>query len=120
MRFEDLVAWQQARQLVSSVYRVTGAPPLVSDFGLSSQIQRAAVSIMTNIAEGFERQHLKEKSHFYSIARASAGEVRSLSYVIDDNYPKRADEAKQIREETIEVGKLISGLIRSTSARTKS
>ena len=78
MTFEDLETWQQARKLVNDIYSLTRMDSLSRDFGLCSQLQRAAVSIMTNIAEGFERTHLPEKLQFYNVARASAGEVRSL------------------------------------------
>jgi four helix bundle protein len=78
MTFEDLEAWQQARQLVNGVYRRTREGALSKDCGLSSQTQRAAVSIMSNVAEGFARHHLQEKLQFYNIARGSAGELRSL------------------------------------------
>jgi four helix bundle protein len=59
---------------------------IIRDYGLCSQLQRAAVSIMSNIAEGFERIHLQEKIQFYNVARASCGEVRSLLYVVEDSY----------------------------------
>ena len=117
MTFEDLEAWQQARQLVNAVYALTRAGDLSKDFRLCSQIQAAAVSIMSNIAEGFERTHLQEKIQFYNVARGSAGEVRSLLYVISDNYARSAAEADRLRESAIGVGKLVSGLLHSTEAR---
>lgn len=117
MRFEDMPVWQDARVLVSKAYKLTKVPILGKDFGLSSQIQRAAVSVMTNIAEGFERQHLQEKIQFYNIARASTGEVRSLLYVVEDNYPESASSALEIRQLAIGIGKQLSGLIKSTQAR---
>ena len=87
--FEDLEAWQQARQLVNEIYSLTRKNSSLSkDFGLTGQVQRAAVSIMSNVAEGFERTHLPEKIQFCNIARGSTGEVRSLLYVISDNYPR--------------------------------
>ena len=78
MTFEDLDAWKHARALVNRVYTLTREGDLARDFALSSQLQRAAVSIMTNIAEGFERTHVAEKIQFYNTARGSAGEVLSL------------------------------------------
>ena len=96
--FEDLEAWQQARQLVNEIYSLTRENSgLSKDFGLTGQVQRAAVSIMSNVAEGFERTHLPEKIQFYNIARGSTGEVRSLLYVISDNYPRSAPEAERLR-----------------------
>ncbi len=89
--FEDLEAWQQARQLVNEIYSLTRENSSLSkDFGLTGQVQRAAVSIMSNVAEGFERTHLPEKIQFYNVARGSTGEVCSLLYVISDNYPRSA------------------------------
>jgi len=63
---------------------------LARDFGITGQIQRASVSIMSNIAEGFERSHVQEKLQFYNVARSSSAEVRSLTYVIEDNFPTAA------------------------------
>jgi four helix bundle protein len=77
---------------VSAVYGLTRQGPLAQNFGLSGQIQRAGVSIMSNIAEGFERTHIAEKLQFYNIARGSSAEVRSLLCVIEDNFsPEGAD-----------------------------
>lgn len=80
-RFEDIVAWQGARALVREVYQATDGAAFERDYGLRNQIQRAAVSAMSNIAEGYERDSDREFRHFLSIAKASAGEVRSLLYV---------------------------------------
>ena len=117
MTFEDLESWKQARLLVNGVYSLTRQGQLARDFGLCSQIQRAAVSVMTNIAEGFERSHVAEKIQFYNTARGSAGEVRSLLYVVGDNYPGSTPVAETLRGDVINVGKLISGLIASTEKR---
>ena len=84
LKFEDLDAWGLARALVRETYQLTRRPGLDRDFGLSGQLQRAAVSIMSNIAEGFERKHKAEKSQAYNVARASCGEARSLLYVVGD------------------------------------
>jgi four helix bundle protein len=83
-RFEDLEVWRDARKLVGCVYETTGKGILSKDFGLKDQLQRAAVSIMSNIAEGFERGNRKEFIWFLNIAKASAAEVRSLAYVAYD------------------------------------
>ena len=116
--FEDLEAWQQARHLVNEIYSLTRENSSLSkDFALTDQVQRAAVSIMSNIAEGFERTHLPEKIQFYNIARGSTGEVRSLLYVISDNYSRSAQVAERLRGTAISVGKLVSGLLRSTEGR---
>lgn len=115
--FEDLEVWQQARKLVSAIYQMTLNAKLARDYGLCGQLQRAAVSIMSNIAEGFERMHLQEKIQFYNVARASCGEVRSLLYVVEDNYPLIAEQAVLLRENVVHVGKMITGLIQSTQKR---
>lgn len=117
MTFEDLEGWQKARQLVGKIYELTRQGALCRDFGLCGQLQRAAVSIMSNIAEGFERVHLPEKLQFYNVARGSAAEVRSLLYVVEDNFGGNADKAAILRVQIVTIGKLISGLIRSTGQR---
>jgi four helix bundle protein len=115
--FEQLEAWRTARELVRQGYFVFRRSPASKDFGLKDQFQRAAVSAMTNIAEGFERVHSAEKLQFYNIARASCGEVRSLSYVMIDAGYISAQEHEQILAHVAQTGKLVSGLIRSTRAR---
>ena len=117
MKFEDLESWQKARSLVNRVYTLTRTGSLAKDFGVSGQIQRAAVSFMSNVAEGFERLHLAEKLQAYNVARGSSAEVRSLLYVIEDNFSEAAREAKHIREDAVGVGKLVTGLIHSTESR---
>jgi len=117
MTFEELKCWQQARLLVRDLYQLTRQPELARDFGLCSQAQRSGVSIMSNIAEGFERSHVPEKLQFYNIARGSGAELRSLLYVVEDNYPASAMVAAQLRVAIMEVGKLVTGLIRSTEKR---
>lgn len=117
MRFEDLKAWQTARQLVRAVYGMVKHADLARDFGLRDQLQRAAVSVMTNIAEGFERTGVSEKAQFYKIARASCGEVRSLLYVVEDTLPTLAERVVELRGLSDDTGRLISGLINSTEKR---
>jgi four helix bundle protein len=117
MKFEDLDAWKESRILVNEIYSLTRVDLLARDFGLKDQIQRAAVSVMTNIAEGFERTGGPEKLHFYNIARASCGEVRSLLYVVEDNYADTSEQAVKLRDHSIHTGRLLSGLIASTQRR---
>ena len=83
-RFEDLIAWQKARTLTRSIYEVTRQGEFAKDFGLAGQMQRAAVSIMSNIAEGFERSSSAEFHQFLSTAKASSAELRSQLYVAYD------------------------------------
>jgi four helix bundle protein len=120
MTFEDLDSWNKSRALVKEIYTLCQDEKLGRDFGLRDQIQRAAVSGMTNIAEGFERTGMQEKLHFYNIARSSCGEVRSLLYVVEDNFTHLSKSAAELRKSTIDVGKLISGLIGSTYRRNAS
>lgn len=83
-RFEDVEAWRKARVLTKVIYQITSRGPWSTDFGLRDQIRRAAVSIMSNIAEGFERRGAVEFSRYLVMAKASAGEVRSQLYVALD------------------------------------
>ncbi len=105
--FEDLQVWQDTRKFVKSIYELTSLDNFKKDYGLKDQIQRAAVSIMNNISEGFERDSNKEFMRFLSYSKGSAGEVRSMLYVamdleyiskndFDDNYKNAVDIIKQI------------------------
>jgi four helix bundle protein len=117
--FEQLETWRTARELVRAAYSFFRRKPAALDFGLRDQVQRAAVSAMTNIAEGFERVHPGEKLQFYNVARASCGEVRSLSYVMLDAGYISDTEHQKLLELVAQTGRLVSGLIRSTRARTE-
>ena len=91
-QFEDIEAWQDSRVLVSTIYGLTRSTGFGRDFGLRDQIQRAAVSVMSNIAEGFERGSNKELLQFLYIAKGSVGEVRSQLYAsIDLGYIDKSD-----------------------------
>jgi len=80
-RFEDLAIWQEARRLNGEAYAALSA---CRDYFFRDQVNRAALSVMNNIAEGFERKTLKDFSRFLDIAKGSAGEVRSMTYVAED------------------------------------
>jgi len=85
--FEDLQVWQDARVFVKSIYELTSLKNFSKDFGLKDQIQRASVSIMNNISEGYERDNNREFIKFLGYSKGSAGEVRSMLYVaLDLNY----------------------------------
>jgi four helix bundle protein len=91
-RFEDIEAWQKARELVREVYKTCGEGRLSRDFGLRDQLCRAAVSAMSNIAEGFSRNSDKDFAHFLDIAKGSVLEVQSLLYVaLDVGYIAKED-----------------------------
>ena len=83
-RFEDILAWQEARKLVKEIYELTQKGSFAKDFGLRDQIQRAAVSVMANIAEGFDCESHTEFARFLGFARRSAVEVQSLLYAALD------------------------------------
>jgi four helix bundle protein len=83
-RFEDIQRWQEARKLVKMIYKLTSSGIFAKDFGLRDQIQRAAVSSMTNIAEGFDCESKAEFARFLGIARRSVVEVQSLLYAALD------------------------------------
>jgi four helix bundle protein len=105
--FEDLFVWQKSRELVKLVYAYTRKSSFSRDYGLVDQIRRAAVSIMSNIAEGFERGGKEEILYFLYIAKASCGEVRAQLYVAFDQKYINDKELK----DGIELAKYVSALI---------
>jgi len=111
--FEDLWVWQKGIELVKQVYLLTGEGKLNKDFGLRDQLQRAAVSIPTNIAEGFERSSRKEYVLFLNIAKGSAGEVRSLLRVALDIGYLEQSRYDQLRSGVLELSRYLSNQIRS-------
>jgi four helix bundle protein len=111
-QFEDLAVWQESRQLVDAVYQSTKQRAFHADFGLRDQIRRAAVSTMSNIAEGFERGSRKEFIQFLNIAKGSNGEVRSqLQVALDQKYVSDA-EFIVLRDSAILLSKKLSAFIR--------
>jgi four helix bundle protein len=115
--FENAEAWKAARELTNLVYAQCRRELLARDFGLRDQLQRAGVSVMNNVAEGWESLHVAEKRQAYNIARRSCGEVRSMSYVLLDNHFIDASEHATLVTHCVQSGKLISGLIRSLGDR---
>ena len=116
--FENTEAWKSARTLTNQVYALCRREPLAKDFGLRDQLQRAAISVMNNVAEGWETLHAAEKRQAYNYARRSCGEVRSMNYVLLDNRFISPEEQQLLLAQCIQTGKLISGLIRAVSDRT--
>ncbi len=109
-RFEDLIAWQKARELTAEIYRVTNQGEFARDFGLRNQIRDASVSIMSNIAEGFERFKPKEFHYFLSVAKSSCGEARSQLYVaFDANYLEKS-KFEELKAKAEEVSRITNGL----------
>jgi four helix bundle protein len=116
-RFEDLVAWQKARVLTAAIYQMTNVAPFAKDFALRDQMRRAAVSITSNIAEGFERGKPSEFHQFLSMAKGSCGEVRSQLYVALDAGYLSPDTFATILAQTQEVGRIIGALRASIERR---
>ena len=112
-KFEDLIAWQEARALVKSVYKLTSDGTFAKDFGMRDQIQRASVSVMTNIAEGFDCESTAEFARFLGIARRSAVEVQSLLYAALDVEHIEQDVFKSHFEQARKCKALIGGLKQS-------
>lgn len=110
-RFEDINAWQKARELTSLVYKITREREFSRDFGLKDQIRRASVSIMNNIAEGFGRHGNVEFARFLEIAKASAYEVQSCAYVALDAGYLDENARATIYASADAAASLISGLV---------
>ncbi len=109
-RFEDLIVWQKAKELVLFIYKNFKD---CKDWGFKDQIQRAALSVMNNIAEGFERRADKQFKHFLFIAKSSSAEVRSMMYVGLELAYCQQKEFEEGYARCIEISKLLAGLIRS-------
>jgi four helix bundle protein len=109
--FEDLTAWKDARIFTNKIYNLTKKFPKEELYGLTSQIRRAAVSIMSNVAEGFDRRSDKEFSNFLSIARASSSEVQNDLYIaLDLDYISQV-EFNQSYQKAKKIAKQINGLM---------
>ena len=111
-RFEDIEAWKKARELTRIIYAITAKGDFAKDYGLRDQIRRASVSVMSNIAEGFERGGNKEFRHFLSMAKGSAAEVRSQLYVAFDSGYLEESDFRTLYELAEETGRLIGGFMR--------
>jgi len=117
-RFEDLIAWQKARELTKEIYQISRLEPLNKDMGLKTQMQRAAVSIMANLAEGFERGKRTEFHQFICIAKSSCAELRSHLYVALDAGYINLDQFDFMAGKTEELSRILGGL-RSAVARQR-
>lgn len=110
-RFEDIEAWKHARMLCQEIYHVSGHGSFAKDFGLRDQIRSASVSIMSNIAEGFERSGTGEFMQFLAIAKGSAGEMRSQLYIaLDQGYLNQREFAR-LSNVANDTGKMLAGLM---------
>jgi four helix bundle protein len=109
-QFEDILAWQKAKILSLKIYSTFSGS---RDFAFKDQICRASVSIMNNIAEGFERKSDSEFKHFLFIAKGSCGEVRSMIYLASELKYICEDDYIYLMKLSIEISKIISGLIKT-------
>ena len=110
--FEDLKCWQKARTLVNAVYDVTKNRVFRQDFRLRDQLRSAAVSAMSNIAEGFARFHKKDFIRFLDISQSSSAEVKSLMYVVLDQEYASPDEVTKVQSLAVENRRTTLGLLR--------
>ncbi len=110
-KFEDIIAWQKALELCDLIYAKTNKELFSKDFGLKDQIRRASVSVVSNIAEGFERESNNQFIYFLLIAKASAGELRSQIYIAKNQNYITKEEFEELNNKVIEVGKTIGGFV---------
>jgi len=113
--FTDLIVWQKAHEMVLLIYKITEKFPHKEIYALISQIRRAAVSITSNIAEGFSRKSLKEKGQFYYMALGSNTELQNQFIIAKDLGYITKDEFDKVINGLIQINKLINGLIKSLS-----
>jgi four helix bundle protein len=118
-RFEDIDAWKKARELTKIIYEITSQGRIATDFSLRDQIRRASVSIMANIAEGFEREGNKEFRQFLAMAKGSVGEVKSLLYVALDAGLASSEQFQRIITLADEASRLLAGFLRYLKASDK-
>ncbi len=109
-KFEDIISWQKSKTLTILIYNTFKN---TRDFGFKNQIERASVSIMNNIAEGFERKSNKEFVYFLFVAKGSCGEVRSMLYLAKELNKINEKQFDEFYNLSLEISKLISGLIKS-------
>jgi four helix bundle protein len=114
--FTDLNTWKKAHQLALMIYRITEDFPKKEMFGLTSQLRRAAVSITSNIAEGFSRQSYKDKIHFYHMAQGSNTELQSQLLIARDIGYLKPDEFNKTAKQSVETHKLLNGLIKKSKS----
>ncbi len=118
-KFEELTVWQEARIFVKSIYEKTREINFIKDYGFKDQIQRASVSIIANIAEGFERSNNKEFIHFLCFLKASTGEVRSLLYVTLDLGYISESEFQGMYQHAISINGQLSNFIKYLKTNSK-
>ena len=110
-QFEDLEAWKIARVLAKAVYRISSNGEFATDFNLRNQLRRSAISALSNIAEGFERDGNREFLHFLAMAKGSCGEVRSQLFAVPDLAYITDDEFQSLYKTAVQLSRLLSGLM---------
>jgi four helix bundle protein len=110
-RFEEIESWKRARELTNKVYQVSKQGDFARDFTLKDQVRRACISIMSNIAEGYDRSGTKEFVQFLATAKGSAGEVRCQLYIALDQGYIDEDEFAELVSTALETQSLIGGLM---------
>ena len=111
-KFEEIECWKKARELTRRIYGVPGKAQFARDFALRDQIRRASVSVMSNIAEGFDRSGTAEFVHFLATAKGSAAEVRCQLYVASDQGYIHNTDFTELNQLAAETGKMVGGLIK--------
>jgi four helix bundle protein len=109
-RFEDLTVWQKSRALAGDVYKATNQGPFARDFGLRDQLRRAAVSVMSNIAEGFGRYTRPEFRRFVIIARGSIAEAQSQLYLARDLGYLTEAEHQELNTRCLDISRMLAAL----------
>lgn len=108
--FEEIVAWQKGKELVRLVYELTKKAPFSKDFGLEDQVRRAAISVPSNIAEGFDRQTNNEFRQFLFIAKGSTAELRTQISIAHDLGYISEEECKKAYELSVQISKMLTKL----------
>jgi len=117
-RFEDLDVWQRGIELSQRIYKVTASPAFSKDYGLRDQIRRAAVSVPSNISEGFERESPGDYCRFLLIAKGSCGEVRTQLYIATGLGYLNKEEADSLIADCGKLSSMLSNLVRAIQNRT--
>ena len=111
-KFEEIECWKRARELTRRVYEITNRAAFARDFALKNQIRRASVSVMSNIAEGYDRSGTAEFVHFLATAKGSAAEVKCQLYVAADQGYIQEDDFIKLSALASETGSMVAGLIK--------
>ena len=110
-QFEDIIAWQKGMELCNAIYAITLKENFAKDYALKDQIRKSAISVPSNISEGFERESNNQFIYFLVIAKASAGELRTQLYIAKNQKYISEKEFDELKEQCLSVSKMISGFI---------